>query len=691
MPTGHYRFRRSLGNVGSLFRGARPDTYPLFSGLLDQYVGAAAAYSLRTLAASWLKKDVVEVRRASDNTSEGFTEKEITDGTLVDWVNEEIELPLDTASGAAAAYSLRNLSASYTGNVVDVRRSSDDAENSFTAAEVADGTLTDWVTEEQVGWNVQPTWDVNAGDAIISSQSSTATTSTVSFTTTSGTSSIRQNSKPNHIVASSGDTVEINLDISGLDSNMRIRLSPSGSNVDVKTFSNISNGSNQTLSGTLTGDAGNVRFIDLAATSGATITINSIKVIGQSGFVTQWYDQSGNNNHATQGTDASQPKIVDAGSLVSGGLDFDGVDDGLATSGQVLTSSSFYAASVMQHATGTSIPAGQNVFGQYQVNTPGRFQLSANNLNQYSFFANAADSISGFAVGAFGTSRTLISVNGDGSNAEIWRDGTSKATDTYSGFTPANVNFTIGIDASGDREFNGKIAEVIIYPSDQSANRVAIESNIASHYSITLPTGSNPGSVDGFVSTWYDQSGNANDAVQATATSQPKIVDAGVLVSGGIDFDGADDFLLAPDGAVGIDSSFILSQSDSSAVQAVAGTNTVFNYYGLIVNANTFRFGQTGSLLDATVTSTSNEFLSTLLQSDGNVYLNGSLSASGTVNVDGDDLTIGARQAGSSAFWSGVITESIFYPSDQSANRVGIETNINNQYEIYQVFPITLP
>ena len=29
MPTGHYRFRRSLGNVSSNFRGARPDTYPL--------------------------------------------------------------------------------------------------------------------------------------------------------------------------------------------------------------------------------------------------------------------------------------------------------------------------------------------------------------------------------------------------------------------------------------------------------------------------------------------------------------------------------------------------------------------------------------------------------------------------------------------------------------------------------------
>jgi hypothetical protein len=45
------------------------------------------------------------------------------------------------------------------------------------------------------------------------------------------------------------------------------------------------------------------------------------------GFVSKWYDQSGNDNHATQGTAASQPKIVDGGSLVSGGLDFDGVDD----------------------------------------------------------------------------------------------------------------------------------------------------------------------------------------------------------------------------------------------------------------------------------------------------------------------------------------------------------------------------
>jgi hypothetical protein len=48
---------------------------------------------------------------------------------------------LDLVPGAAAAYSLRSLSNSYAGPVVTVRRSSDDAEEDFTATAVADGTL----------------------------------------------------------------------------------------------------------------------------------------------------------------------------------------------------------------------------------------------------------------------------------------------------------------------------------------------------------------------------------------------------------------------------------------------------------------------------------------------------------------------------------------------------------------------
>jgi uncharacterized metal-binding protein len=53
--------------------------------------------------------------------------------------------PLDFYGGAAAAYSLRSLSAAYTGPVVRVRRSSDNAESDFNATEVSDGTLAAWV------------------------------------------------------------------------------------------------------------------------------------------------------------------------------------------------------------------------------------------------------------------------------------------------------------------------------------------------------------------------------------------------------------------------------------------------------------------------------------------------------------------------------------------------------------------
>ena len=51
---------------------------------------------------------------------------------------------LDDYPGAAAAYSLRQLRTGVT-NVVRVRRDNDDAEDDFTATEVSDGTLAAWV------------------------------------------------------------------------------------------------------------------------------------------------------------------------------------------------------------------------------------------------------------------------------------------------------------------------------------------------------------------------------------------------------------------------------------------------------------------------------------------------------------------------------------------------------------------
>jgi hypothetical protein len=49
---------------------------------------------------------------------------------------------IDAYPGATSAYSLRNLSWTYGGPVVRVRRSSDNTEQDFTATQVTDGTLT---------------------------------------------------------------------------------------------------------------------------------------------------------------------------------------------------------------------------------------------------------------------------------------------------------------------------------------------------------------------------------------------------------------------------------------------------------------------------------------------------------------------------------------------------------------------
>lgn len=56
------------------------------NGLLDQYTGASAAYSLRELSDAWAGQAVIEVYRASDGATSDFTSAEITDGTMATWL-----------------------------------------------------------------------------------------------------------------------------------------------------------------------------------------------------------------------------------------------------------------------------------------------------------------------------------------------------------------------------------------------------------------------------------------------------------------------------------------------------------------------------------------------------------------------------------------------------------------------------
>jgi hypothetical protein len=121
----------------------------------------------------------------------------------------------------------------------------------------------------------------------------------------------------------------------------------------------------------------------------------------------------------------------------------------------------------------------------------------------------------------------VMSITRDASNlVSLYFDGSFIDSFTQSGQLSLD---RIGVFAESSTYFlKGTVTETLIYNSDQSDNRTAIEANIGETYGITgIPAYDN--TVDGFVETWYDQSGNGNDATQSVAGSQPKIVDAGVL------------------------------------------------------------------------------------------------------------------------------------------------------------------
>lgn len=94
---------------------------------------------------------------------------------------------------------------------------------------------------------------------------------------------------------------------------------PSGRTTGVTSLHiRLQDGTNDTVG--LTGIIANVRFKNIVVT----------QTTG-SGFVTIWYDQSGNGNNATQTDTDKQPAIASNGSLLADGLTFDGTDDLLST------------------------------------------------------------------------------------------------------------------------------------------------------------------------------------------------------------------------------------------------------------------------------------------------------------------------------------------------------------------------
>lgn len=192
-----------------------------------------------------------------------------------------------------------------------------------------------------------------------------------------------------------------------------------------------------------------------------------------------------------------------------------------------------------------------------------------------------------------------------------------------------------------------------------------------------------------FVKTWYDQSGSGNDATQTTAANQPKIYDS---ITGIIDNNSIAATLYQTSTLFTVlgfsdttNTGFFIAHSPT----VVTGNNrviscdekrnaTIFNGQHNIYNGTTGASGGTASVgvdyLYSCIFNASTAILYVNSVSTVTISPN-SLAASTNVSI-GNALT-------TSVPYDGYIQVVVLFASDQSANRTGIETAINNYYNIY--------
>jgi len=277
-----------------------------------------------------------------------------------------------------------------------------------------------------------------------------------------------------------------NLGLSYSGAVVRVRKDITGNPEQDFTASQITNGTLSNFLETLGTDAHSqsvsTQFEDLSdvslicdCNSGGTDELDAFDALYENGFVSKWYDQFGSND-ATQTSASSQPKIWDAstGLVTENGkpaFDFDGTDY-LDNISLVIPQPSTYFI-VYRYDNVTDFDKTDIIDGIVSRNlidiTTGGFHRIFGGTNFISSLP--ATTLHELSYNLFNSISSQKAINGG-----VIQTGDA-GTDQLEGLLIGARN---GLGA----KFDGTIQELIIYNSDQSANRTEIEDNINDYYDI---------------------------------------------------------------------------------------------------------------------------------------------------------------------------------------------------------------
>jgi len=205
------------------------------------------------------------------------------------------------------------------------------------------------------------------------------------------------------------------------------------------------------------------------------------------------------------------------------------------------------------------------------------------------------------------------------------------------------------------------------------------------------------------VKTWYDQSGNGNDATQSTKLNMPSVVVSGTqqFLSGtipAVNFDGSNDFIplnsALPDIDIGSCSSLVVGKFDAivgstqEVMFSLGTTSGAKRWYAPTAYQSEFNwgYGNTWNMHQETQDTDPHLFTTIAGTTQGNwqPFIDGTSLTSKTLQTGATSGTYGIGGLNSSTAYEldGKIAEVIVYNSDQSAKRTALEKNIMDYYRI---------